>query len=84
MPQGRLIATAFAQWRAIADQIRPKVPKLATIMDDAESDVLAYARLVPGKADACAASTDWMEFTRLQIGGAWDIAFGKHQDASIQ
>jgi putative transposase len=45
------IATAFAQetpeaastqWRAVADQIRPKVPKLATLMDDAENDVLAY------------------------------------------
>jgi len=45
------IATAFAQetpeaaslqWRTVADQIRPKVPKLATIMDDAENDVLAY------------------------------------------
>jgi putative transposase len=45
------IATAFAQetaqaastqWRAVADQIRPKVPKLATIMDQAEPDVLAY------------------------------------------
>ena len=28
--------------RAVADQIRPKVPKLATIMDEAETDVLAY------------------------------------------
>ena len=45
------IGTAFAQetaeaartqWRAVADQIRPKVPKLATIMDEAEPDVLAY------------------------------------------
>lgn len=45
------IATAFAQntpeaasaqWRAVADQIRPEVPKLAVIMDDAEEDVLAY------------------------------------------
>jgi transposase-like protein len=45
------IGTAFAQdtaeaartqWRAVADQIRPKVPKLATIMDGAEPDVLAY------------------------------------------
>ena len=33
---------ASAQWRSVADQIRPKVPKLATIMDDAEDDVLAY------------------------------------------
>ena len=33
---------ASTQWRAVADQIRPKMPKLAAIMDDAESDVLAY------------------------------------------
>lgn len=45
------IATAFAQetpeaasaqWRTVADQIRPKVPKLATLLDQAEPDVLAY------------------------------------------
>jgi transposase-like protein len=45
------IATAFAQetaeaasvqWRLVADQIRPKVPKLAALMDEAEHDVLAY------------------------------------------
>ena len=33
---------ASVQWRAVADQIRPKVSKLAAIMDDAETDVLAY------------------------------------------
>jgi putative transposase len=45
------IATAFAQndadaarqqWRRVADQLRPKLPKLAALMDGAESDVLAY------------------------------------------
>jgi putative transposase len=45
------IATAFAQddaaaartqWRQVADQIRPKVPRLAAMTDDAEPDVLAY------------------------------------------
>jgi putative transposase len=45
------IATAFAQddaeaaklqWRHVADQLRPKVPKLAVLMDEAEPDVLAY------------------------------------------
>ena len=45
------IATAFAQddaeaarlqWRKVADQLRPKVQKLARLMDEAESDVLAY------------------------------------------
>ncbi len=45
------IATAFAQddaeaakqqWRKVADQLRPKVPKLASFLDQAETDVLAY------------------------------------------
>jgi hypothetical protein len=30
------------QWRRVADQLRPKVPKLAELMDAAEHDVLAY------------------------------------------
>jgi transposase-like protein len=45
------IATAFAQddaeaaraqWRKVADQLRPKLPKLAAFLDEAEADVLAY------------------------------------------
>jgi transposase-like protein len=45
------IATAFAQddasaaraqWRQVADQLRPKVPKLAVLLDQAEEDVLAF------------------------------------------
>jgi putative transposase len=45
------IATAFAQddaetartqWRQVADQLRSKLPKLARLMDQAETDVLAY------------------------------------------
>ena len=54
--QGRRVVSAFvatafaqddaeaaaAQWRLIADQLRPKAPKLATIMDEAQHDVLAY------------------------------------------
>ncbi len=57
-PAGRLafIATAFAQddaelakaqWRRVADQLRPKVPKLAALMDEAEPDVLAYMSFPP-------------------------------------
>jgi len=30
------------QWRQVADQLRPRVKKLAELMDQAESDVLAY------------------------------------------
>ncbi len=33
---------ARAQWRRIADQLRPKLPKLAAFLDEAETDVLAY------------------------------------------
>jgi len=45
------IGTAFAQddagaarkqWRQVADQARPRVSKLAALMDEAETDVLAY------------------------------------------
>lgn len=45
------IATAFAQddatsasqqWRSVADQLRPKIPKLSALMDSAEHDVLAF------------------------------------------
>src|SRR5438128_5377207 len=45
------IASAFAQedaemarsqWRQVADQLRPKVAKLAALMDEAEADVLAF------------------------------------------
>jgi hypothetical protein len=35
-------ANATRQWRAVADQLRPKLPKLAVLMDGAEPDVLAY------------------------------------------
>ena len=35
-------AAAQKQWREVADQARPRVPKLAKLMDDAEADVLAY------------------------------------------
>ena len=53
------IATAFAQddaeqaraqWRRVADQLRPKLPKLATLMDQAEPDVLAYMSPAPHQA----------------------------------
>jgi putative transposase len=45
------IGTAFAQddaeaartqWRQVADQLRPRIKKLAEFMDEAEPDVLAY------------------------------------------
>jgi len=50
------IATAFAQndadaaklqWRKVADQLRPTLPRLAVFMDEAETDVLAYMAFPP-------------------------------------
>jgi transposase-like protein len=35
-------ANATRQWRSVADQLRSKLPKLATVMDDAKPDVLVY------------------------------------------
>lgn len=34
--------TARKQWRYVADQLRPRAPKLAYVMDNAEADVLAF------------------------------------------
>jgi putative transposase len=34
--------TAGQTWRHVADQLRPRFPKVAALLDDAESDVLAY------------------------------------------
>ena len=57
VPKGRhsMVAAALRQaflqadreaahqlWRQVADQLRPRWPKLATLMDEAEHDVLAY------------------------------------------
>ena len=33
---------AIAQWRTVADQLRSKFPKLATMLDRSEADVLAF------------------------------------------
>ena len=33
---------AKSQWRKVADQLRPTLPKLAALMDESETDVLAY------------------------------------------
>jgi putative transposase len=35
-------ATAGEAWRHVADQLRPRFPKLAAVMDEAEHDVLAF------------------------------------------
>jgi putative transposase len=34
--------SAKVQWRQVANQLRPRLPKLASLLDEAETDVLAY------------------------------------------
>ena len=38
---------ARSQWRKVADQVRPSLPKLAGLLDEAETDVLAYMTFPP-------------------------------------
>lgn len=73
------IATAFAQeaaeaaslrWRSVADQVRPKVPKLVSMMDEAEHDVLAYMS-VPREHLAKLHSTERQE--QASHRALWDL-----------
>ena len=85
------IATAFAQdtaetastqWRAVADQIRPRVPKLATIMDAAEPDVLAYMTF-PKEHRAKLHSTNPIERLNGEIKRRTDVVGIFPNDAAI-
>jgi transposase-like protein len=40
-------AAARQTWRHVADQLRPRWPKLGKLMDDSEDDVLAYMAFPP-------------------------------------
>jgi len=75
------IGTAFAQddapaakkqWRDVADQARPRVPKLAALMDDAEADVLAYMNF-PAQHRAKLHSTNPIERLNGEIKRRSDV-----------
>jgi putative transposase len=75
------IGTAFAQddataarkqWRCVADQTRPRVAKLATLMDDAEADVLAYMNF-PAQHRAKLHSTNPIERLNGEIKRRSDV-----------
>jgi transposase-like protein len=75
------IGTAFAQddapaarkqWRCVADQARPRVAKLATLMDDAEADVLAYMNF-PAQHRAKLHSTNPIERLNGEIKRRSDV-----------
>ena len=75
------IATAFAeadgdaarrQWRRVADQLRPRVPKLAALMDAAEDDVLAFMAF-PKEHRAKIHSTNPLERLNSEIKRRTDV-----------
>jgi transposase-like protein len=75
------IGTAFAQddadaariqWRTVADQLRPGVPKLAALMDDAEADVLAF-KTFPKEHHAKIHSTNPLERLNGEIKRRTDV-----------
>ena len=66
--------TLRAQWRQVADQVRPKLPKLAALLDEAEKDILAYMTF-PKEHRAKIHSTNPLEHLngevkrRTEVGG---------------
>jgi transposase-like protein len=75
------IATAFAQddakaastqWRKVADQLRPTLPKLAGFLDEAEPDVLAYMSF-PSAHRAKLHSTNPLERVNSEIKRRTDV-----------
>ena len=85
------IATAFAQddagaakaqWRQVADQVRPKLPKLAALLDEAEEDVLAFMTF-PKEHRAKIHSTDPLERLNGEIKRRTDVVAIFPNDAAI-
>ena len=64
--------TARTQWRIVADQLRPRVPKLAGLMDDAEADVLAFTTF-PKEHRAKIHSTNPLERLNGEIKRRTDV-----------
>jgi putative transposase len=65
-------AAARKQWRHVADELRPRVSKLATLMDDAEADVLAYMGF-PAQHRAKIHSTNPIERLNSEIKRRSDV-----------
>src|ERR1700739_4815644 len=57
---------AHQTWRHVADQLRPRWPKLAALMDDSEHDVLAYM-IFPGQHRTKLHSTNPLERLNKEV-----------------
>jgi transposase-like protein len=85
------IATAFAQeapdaakeqWRRVADQLQPTLPKLAEFMDEAETDVLAY-KSFPKEHWTKISSTNGLERPIREVKRRVDVVGIFPNDAAI-
>jgi putative transposase len=65
-------ASARKQWRAVADQLRSRVPRLAALMDSAEEDVLAYMAF-PAAHRAKIGSTNPLERVNGEVKRRADV-----------
>jgi transposase-like protein len=65
-------AAAHQVWRQVADQLRPRWPKLAALMDESEHDVLAYMAF-PGQHRTKLHSTNPLERLNKEVKRRADV-----------
>ena len=75
-------ASAWAQWRQVVEQLQPKLPKLATMLDASEEDVLAYMTF-PKEHRAKIHSTNPIERQNGEIKRGTDVVGIFPNEASI-
>jgi putative transposase len=75
-------ATARQTWRHVADQLRPRWPKLAALMDDSEHDVLAYIEF-PAQHRTKLHSTNPLERLNKEVKRRADVVGIFPNEASI-
>ena len=73
---------AHQTWRHVADQLRPRWPKLAALMDDCEHDVLAYMTF-PAQHRAKLHSTNPLERLNKEVKRRADVVGIFPNEASI-
>ena len=76
------LEAAVAQWRTVADQLRSKFPKLATMLDRSEADVLAYMSF-PKAHHKQIHSTNPLERLNAEIKRRTDVVGIFPNDAAI-
>jgi len=74
--------TARQTWRHVADQLRPRWPKLAALMDESEHDVLAYM-IFPAQHRTKLHSTNPLERLNKEVKRRADVVGIFPNEASI-